>query len=515
MTTKQDDQSVLKLPMMPLSRLLAAIGQAQTGFDPILSGIAIDSRQVKPGDLFIAMQGYQVDGRRFIADAFGQGAVAVLAEQSGQQALGQQAVIEVPQLNKQLGKLLNEYFGYVTNQINILGITGTNGKTSCSQFARQLLNKLNINCGVVGTLGYGTTDSLIPLVNTTPDALQLHQFIYQLVNQQVPYLAMEVSSHGLAQGRVESIAFDVAIFTNLTRDHLDYHQTMEDYAAAKAQLFTNIALQHAVINQDDPYAQQMLAACHPACQRWQYSLQNTRADVVASQIRYLNDGIAAVIESPWGKGEIYIPLLGHFNLANVLAVITGLAANGIEFNRLLDAAETLKPVTGRLQTIKSAESINEKKQKTGKPTIVVDYAHTSDALVQLLKAVRLHSNQKIICVFGCGGDRDKGKRPEMAQAAYEYADHLVITSDNPRTEKPGDIIDDIRQGLPTSPELAVDIIEDRSEAIQQAIQSAQSEDIVVIAGKGHENYQEIMGKRLPFSDFEQATQALLNWSSHD
>ncbi|WP_163832588.1 UDP-N-acetylmuramoyl-L-alanyl-D-glutamate--2,6-diaminopimelate ligase [Spartinivicinus ruber] len=508
MTAKQDDQSMPKSPVMPLSRLLAAIGQRQTGFDPIISGVAIDSRQVKPGDLFIAMPGYQVDGRRFITDAFGQGAVAALTEQTGRPMSGQPSVFEVPQLKKQLGKLLNEYFGYASNQINILGITGTNGKTSCSQFARQLLNHLNISCGVVGTLGYGTTDLLTPLLNTTPDALQLHQFIYQLVNQQVPYLAMEVSSHGLAQGRVENIDFDVAIFTNLTRDHLDYHQTMGDYAAAKAQLFTNIALQHAVINQDDPYAELMLAACHPACQRWQYSLQNTSADVVASQIRYLTDGIAAVIESPWGKGEIHIPLLGHFNLANVLAVITGLAANGVNFNRLLEAVKALKPVTGRLQTVRENRG---KKQ----PTVVVDYAHTPDALIQLLKAVRLHSNQRIICVFGCGGDRDKGKRSEMAQAAYHHADHLVITSDNPRTEDPQEILDDIRQGLPASPEFPVDVIEDRSLAIQQAIQQAKTDDIVVIAGKGHENYQEIMGKRLPFSDFEQAAQALLNWSSHD
>ncbi|MBU2710223.1 UDP-N-acetylmuramoyl-L-alanyl-D-glutamate--2,6-diaminopimelate ligase [Zooshikella harenae] len=482
-----------------------------SGFDVVvdahitITGIALDSRQVKPGDLFIALSGTRVNGHHFIAQAIQQGAVAVLAEPNSSETYEPHdysiPVFWMHNLSAQAGYIISRYFHSPSEHIQVIGVTGTNGKTSTSHFIAQLFGALNISAGVMGTLGYGMLDALNASVNTTPSSLVIQSHLAELAAKKVAYLAMEASSHGVEQGRLLGCEFETMIFTNLSRDHLDFHGTMEAYAQSKAKLFAWPGLKHAVINLDDDYAAFIKHFVDEATELVTYSLRNTSANVYASQIQYLPQGIQCWLHTPWGSSLADIPLLGHFSLQNVLAAVAALGCHGQPVERIVDALSTLKTVPGRM------EYFGEEKQ----PTVVVDYAHTPDALIHLLKAVRLHSRGKVVCVFGCGGDRDKGKRPLMAKAVAQYADECVVTSDNPRSENPDAIIDDIMPGFKNSL-VQVHVEADRAKAIQEAILTAKPDDIVVVAGKGHEDYQEVSGQRHPYSDLVQVAKVLKEYA---
>ncbi len=352
---------------------------------------------------------------------------------------------------------------------------------------------------MIGTLGVGVDGDFSSGINTTPDAVAVQKDIAEWQQAGIDLVAMEVSSHGLEQGRVSALHFQQAIFTNLTRDHLDYHGTMQAYAEAKASLFRMPDLRVAIINGDDPFAASLVAQLPASVECYVFSTRpptssQPAANVWVEAVRYHDHGVSARLHSPWGEYDLHTPLLGAFNLSNVLAIITAAVNLGLPVDKVVQACTTLKTVAGRMEKLPSETGINA----------VVDYAHTPAALEQALAAMRQHTSGKVWCVFGCGGDRDQGKRPQMGEVAQRYADHLIVTSDNPRSEDPAHIINEILGGVdrPTLVE------EDRAAAITFAIDQAQPGDSVLVAGKGHEDYQEIAGQRLPFSDIKQVRLAL-------
>lgn len=466
--------------------------------------LSCDSRTVTPGSLFFALAGHSQDGRQYIDAAVSAGASAVVCEDSAATAndssiswRGDVPVIGVRHVRTVLGLAAAEFFGNPSRGLAVTGVTGTNGKSTCVALLAQLEQALGHKAGVIGTLGYGFAgESLSPTGMTTPDAISAQRMLRELADRQVQVVAMEVSSHGLAQSRVAGIDISKGIFTNLSRDHLDYHASMDAYAEAKAQLFALPSLRHAVINLDDRYSATMSQALPPGAQLWTYSLRQPLASVYASRIEFLPDGMRAVVRTPWGSGEIHTALLGEFNLYNLLAVMTATCAGGADFQTVLSLLPRLTPVPGRMEKIEPAADIQ----------VVVDYAHTPEALRQVLASLRLHGNRKIHAVFGCGGDRDKGKRPQMAAVAEAGADSIIVTNDNPRTEAPSQIIRDIIAGASHPEKIAV--VEDRAEAIACAVAMASPGDVVLIAGKGHENYQIIGTAKVPFDDAAQARLAL-------
>jgi UDP-N-acetylmuramoyl-L-alanyl-D-glutamate--2,6-diaminopimelate ligase len=460
-------------------------------YDRPITGLTLDSRTVLPGNVFVAIAGTKTHGEVFIAAALQKGAIAVLKEtpMAGIEILaGGIPCIKVPNLSQQLGEFAAHFYGQPSRGMQVIGVTGTNGKTSTTHFIAQILHSQSSSrpCGLIGTLGYGTYDALQPGLHTTPDALQLQALLAQLKTQEVPWTVMEVSSHALAQGRINGIQFDTAVFTNLSRDHLDYHQTMTAYGEAKRQLFMKPDLKTAVINYDDAFGQILLNNLPNTVTPLTYSLQHYTADVYA-QIRHSDaQGSWLSINSPWGRGQLQSPLLGKFNVSNVLATLTVLLNLGFPFLPTLTQLNSLRPVPGRM----------ERFGHTPQPTVIVDYAHTPDALQQTLSALREHCQGQLWCVFGCGGNRDRGKRPLMGEVAQRYADKVILTDDNPRHEDSQAIINDILPGCPTP----TAIIADRTQAIGYALHHATPADVILIAGKGHENYQQIGDQRLPFSD---------------
>ncbi len=491
---------------LPLTTLIPELPQdiEQKVSGVQVSGVAIDSRKLACGDLFIALPGAEHDGRSFIAAAIASGASAVLVGATGSYIVKENEgvpVIELPDLSGKASSIVAKYYDYPSDKIRVVGFTGTNGKTSCSHYLAQMLDLLGERCGVMGTLGCGFIDDLKESANTTADTVTTQSFIAELVAGGVQNLAMEVSSHGLVQGRIDAIHFDSAVFTNLTRDHLDYHGSMEEYARAKSMLFASRNLKCAVINEDDRYAALMKVQLRSSATVVGFSLCDDKADVSVNQIRYSAKGIHAWLMTPWGEGQLNCPLMGSFNLANVLAVISVLGLHGYALPQLIEAVSKLLPVDGRMQ-LRGGDS---------RPLVVVDYAHTPDALSSLLSAVTLHTQGDIICVFGCGGDRDKGKRPLMAKAAMGGSQHTIITSDNPRSEKSGAIIADVISGVPPQARNRVETVEDRTEAICAAFSRASANDVIVVAGKGHETYQEINGVRYDFNDVEVVDKCLQSW----
>jgi len=459
-----------------------------------------DSRQVKPGSVFVALSALHHDARSHIPAAVAAGAGAVLAEAGG--AWQRHAVVEgvpvlvVPELTQRLGELAARFHDQPAQAMTVMAVTGTNGKTSIANLIAGAAHALGQRSAVIGTLGNGLYGELAASQFTTPDPLQLQRLLAGFRDQGVRLVAMEASSHGLEQGRMVGTPVHTALFTNLTRDHLDYHGDMASYAAAKGRLFSWPGLKAAVINADDAqgaHYQQQLAA-NVSCLR--YSLQaDSDADIVAESVQPSLSGLLLKIRTPLGRIELRSPLLGRFNASNLLAVLGGLMTMGYGPEQAAQALSTVAPVAGRMQCLRTDPS----------PLAVVDYAHTPDALEQALKAAREHTVGKLWCVFGCGGGRDTGKRAEMGRIAALLADVLVLTTDNPREESPESILHDIQQGLAGS---AATIIADRAEAIRYALKHAADDDVVLIAGKGHETYQEIMGVRYPFNDVEQVQLAL-------
>ena len=477
-----------------------------------VTGVKMDSRLVGSGDLFLACFGQNHDARNYIASVVEQGAAAVLAESgsgwSGVRMIGTVPVIAVDNLSKKISEIANRFYSEPSKKLNVFGITGTNGKTSCSQFIAQALTRCGFRCGVIGTLGYGVQGEMKETELTTPDAVFTQMALAEMVADDVDPVVMEVSSVGLHQKRVAAVSFDTAIFTNITRDHLDYHDSMEEYAKNKKKLFTMPGLRHAIINLDDPFALSIINEIGTDVEISTYSLSNTIATVYASDLQLTRSGFRAMLHTPLGQGSVEGKLLGSFNFSNLLAVATALvnylpSRQEFSIEQLCDLLSSLTPVNGRMEIIGETKDI----------TAVVDYAHTPDGLRSALVALREHFDSRIWCVFGCGGNRDKGKRPLMGEIAETYADRLIISDDNPRREKGDEIVQHILSGIHTPS--AVMVIRDRAAAIEYAIANASAGDVVLIAGKGHETYQDIDGDRHIFSDANQVRLALKNREESD
>jgi UDP-N-acetylmuramoyl-L-alanyl-D-glutamate--2,6-diaminopimelate ligase len=475
---------------LPLSELLAS--SSCTGAGTMIGGIQLDSRKVSPGDLFLAMPGAMHDGRQFIEQAVANGAAAVVAEAPVAGFVDEIPVplVELPELRLEAGLLAARFYRNPSRDLHMVGVTGTNGKTTTSRLIAQLGRSLGKPCGVIGTLGATLEDDVVEAANTTPDAVAMQRQLGQWRDQGVFAVSMEVSSHALEQGRVNGVEFETAVYTNLSHDHLDYHGSMDAYGRAKLRLFTMAGLRHAVINIDDEFAPQVQAVVDPDVQVLTYSASGGAADVRVENPQFHSGGVRGELHSPWGSAQFNSPLPGDFNLANLAAAVSALALAGEELRAILEVVPRLQPVPGRMQAIPNTLGLQ----------VIVDYAHTPDALEQVLRALQPHVSGALVTVFGCGGDRDKTKRQLMGRVACELSDKVVVTSDNPRSESPADIVRDIASGCSGDYSLVVD----RAEAIAQALTDASAGDCVVIAGKGHEDYQIVDGQRLHFSDEAQA-----------
>jgi UDP-N-acetylmuramoyl-L-alanyl-D-glutamate--2,6-diaminopimelate ligase len=485
--------------MMLLNDLLAPWFHYSGGES--INGLTLDSRDVKAGGLFVALPGHKVDGRVFIPQAIQAGAAAILIHTDNSDEHGRVDRLQytVPlvyfsQLSRQLSAVAAQFYLPNSQSLSLIGITGTNGKTSVSQIIAQIVHLLGHQAAVMGTLGNGLWGQLVDSGNTTADAVTVMRQLGEFVAQGAELCAMEVSSHGLVQGRVEAAPFNIVVFTNLSRDHLDYHGDMDNYAAAKKRLFQFPSVQHGVINLDDTVGAKWLTELANQKNK-SFSIQaNTTADFYCDAIQYHDAGVTATLhftDIDSGRplsGTLSSPLLGAFNLSNLVAAISVLYLQGMAMASILAVLPQLIPVAGRMERFSSVN----------KATLVVDYAHTPDAIEQALKALKLHCKGTLWCVFGCGGDRDKGKRALMAQAAEQYADKVMITSDNARSEDPQAIINDILQGISQPQNVLTEV--DRIQAITHVVSLAQADDIVLLAGKGHETYQEVAGERIDYDE---------------
>ncbi|MFC5300165.1 UDP-N-acetylmuramoyl-L-alanyl-D-glutamate--2,6-diaminopimelate ligase [Azospira restricta] len=473
-----------------LLRRLAALG-----VEP--ASVTDDSRLVRPGDLFLAYPGDAADGRRYVADAIARGAAAILYEAEGA-SLDAPAVpaIAVRHLRALAGNVAHAVLGEPSERLSLIAVTGTNGKTSCTQWIARAHPR---RCAIVGTLGAGFPGDLDETGFTTPQATTLARCLDAFLEQGAEACALEASSIGIEEGRLNGAHVDIAAFTNLTRDHLDYHGTMKAYAAAKEKLFRWPGLRAAVINLDDPFGEH-LAKVGNARLKVGYTMTGATASVdlllAASDIRVEPSGMAFTLRAPQGTAAIESRLVGRYNVANLLAVAGVLLAGGLPFEELAPRLARLEPPPGRMQRVGG----------DGQPLVVIDYAHSPDALDNALAALREEAaarGGRLVCVFGCGGDRDPGKRPLMGEVAARGADRVVLTSDNPRSESPAAIVDAIRGGAPQA-----EVIVDRRQAIAATIGGAAPTDVILLAGKGHEAYQEIAGTFHPFSDLREAEAAL-------
>ena len=479
----------------------------------VVNGLATDSRSIAAGDVFLAWPGAKQDGRAHIAQAVARGAAAVLWEREGfEWNAGWHAPnLWVEGLRDMAGPLAHQVYGRPSEKMWTMGVTGTNGKSSCSQWLSHACTDSGARTAVIGTLGLGLPGgALEPTVNTTPDAVLLHKSLAKLHGAGAQGVALEVSSIGLDQGRVNGVRFGVALFTNLSRDHLDYHDDMERYAAAKEKLFHMPGLRHAVLNMDDVQgvgiARRLLDS---GVNRTGYSLQEGAASraglecwVEAHDIRSGPQGLVFTVKSSWGEGAVAnAALLGRFNVSNLLGVLATMLVSGVPFAEALAALDRLEAVTGRMQCIGGGVQ----------PLVVVDYAHSPDALEKTLAALSdvAHSGGgRLVCVFGCGGERDRGKRALMGAVASRSAERIIVTSDNPRGEDPAAIIADVLSGMQAAGGRSIVTEPDRARAIALAIGEAAAGDVVLLAGKGHETYQEIAGARHAFSDLVAAREAL-------
>ncbi|ALM52140.1 UDP-N-acetylmuramoyl-L-alanyl-D-glutamate--2,6-diaminopimelate ligase [Halomonas huangheensis] len=486
-------------------RLTAALNRlwpgcdAPDGLPSSLHALTTDSREVIPGSVFVAIPGVGADGRDYIDQALAAGAVLVLAER-GEAPLTHagEPVMWLEHLRAQVGELSREVH-QVPDELELIGVTGTNGKSSVTHYIAELSREIGVDTGLIGTLGHGRPGALVQGMLTTPEPLALQRQLGELAGQGIKRIAMEVSSHALDQQRVAGCRFSAAVFTNLSRDHLDYHGSMIAYAAAKALLFKRPELRLAVVNGDDSLSRLMLAGIG----RDVRVLASGEDESVSLRVvEWLPgpDGQRALIGTPEGEHVLVLPLMGRFNLDNVLLAMATLYGLGASMDELVAAAEHLTPVPGRMQPL----------VQEGAPTVVIDYAHTPDALVNALQALKAHlpGEGQLWCLVGCGGDRDVGKRPLMAQAAARHADRVVITDDNPRSENPESIRDAMLSGLGPADRQHGCNIAGRGEAIARTIREAGPEDVILIAGKGHETYQEVMGVRHDFSDLDEAQRAL-------
>lgn len=460
-----------------LSTLLSSVSLVPTTEDPLIAGLCLDSRQVKKGDLFFAMVGSAVDGRDFINQAIEQGAAAVIAEApfSIKTAI---PVMTVKDCQSYVGPIAACFYDDPADHLKMIGITGTNGKSSIAYFLSQALTSDHQPFGMMGTLGNGIYHQLEPSSLTTQDAICIQSQLALFKVKKYLGVAMEVSSHSLDQHRVRGIHFDTAIFTNLTQDHLDYHETMEAYGDAKAKLFTDYGIKQAVINVDDEFGRVLVKRLTKGVEVITYGKNpEYKPSILAEDVVISVQGLQASLVTPWGRADLNASLLGEFNLYNLMACLPTLIDSGLSFEAAIKRLEQLKPPPGRMACYGGGDQ----------PTVVVDFAHSPDALKQVLESLRALGPKRLGCVFGCGGDRDRTKRPLMGGISAALADFVILTDDNPRTETPEAIIQDILTGINDSTTVMVE--HDRGKAIAQAIAMGNPGDLILIAGKGHENYQ--------------------------
>ncbi len=489
---------------MRLSELLADEYPAPPDIE--VTGLALNSADVRPGYGFFALAGFKQDGLRYGGQALANGAAVVMydPEASDPALIGEAANVHSSRvylplagLAAKVGELAARFYGRPSEKMAVIGVTGTNGKSTCTHLLAQCLP----DCGVAGTLGWGRLPDLTPLVNTTPDALTMQSILADFYARGLKIAAIEASSHGLAQGRLRGVRFAGAVFTNLSRDHLDYHASMDEYFRAKSLLFTQPDLPFAVINLDDAHGARLPGILPVGARCLTYSCAGARTAgaeaVCAEDARFTPEG--AHFNAVWNGQAVpaFIPLLGEFNLQNALAALAVMLALGVELPEAAARLARARPCQGRMEMLGGGPQ----------PLVIVDYAHTPDALAKTLRAIR-HAGALTV-VFGCGGDRDAGKRPLMGEIAESYADRVILTDDNPRSEAAENIIQDILAGCRSA-----QVMHDRALAIAEAIAAAAAGDVVLIAGKGHEQYQEIKGQKFPFSDQEAARRALAAWSEH-
>lgn len=496
-------------PGMDLRELLSGLVDAaalEAVAGVAVEGLALDSRQVCANMMFIAIQGESEHGLVYATQAVDNGATVVLWDTNGGDDLTLRArldairdraiVLRCNDLRLKAGEIAARYYDFPSRKLNMIGVTGTDGKTSVSHYLARCLDTDDSPCGILGTLGNGLIHALRPTGLTTADAVRVQQGLAALVDQGAGAAVMEVSSHGLAQGRVNDVAFDTAVFTNLAQDHLDYHVTMDAYAEAKRRLFDTAGLKSAVINLDDAYGRELAKQYRRRLKVWGYSVDADAAAlqeyadfiVNASRVKVTPSGYVFDVNTPEGDARVMIGLMGRFNVSNVLAVLAVLLQNGRTLDEAVQSVQALRPVRGRMEQIHAEH----------KPSVIVDYAHTPQGLRAACLAVREHFSGEVWCVFGCGGDRDRAKRPQMAAAAEQLADHVIVTSDNPRHEAPAQIFDDIMAGF-DGPSRVTQIV-DRRDAIAHAVSVAKAGDVILLAGKGHETSQIIGDRRIEFDD---------------
>lgn len=483
---------------MRLDLLLSAIHpiKIEGAVNREIRSITYDSRRVTQGSLFVALKGEKADGAEFIPRAVGAGAEAVVSETES--IAGRATGVWVKNSREALADLAAEFFGHADRELKMVGVTGTNGKTTTTFLLKHICEHFLWRCGLIGTVQYQIGDRVLPAARTTPESLDVHDLLRQMVDEGCKAAAMEVSSHALSQARVRGVEFDAAVFTNLTQDHLDYHKTMEAYFLAKASLFTRLAEQQkpakAVVNTDDGFGQRIVQTLGGTVPVVTYG-QNARANFRASNIRIDFNGTSYQLDANGKSYLVRLPLIGVFNVYNSLAAIAAAWVLNINVRQSILALADAPPVPGRLQAVVAQRAFK----------VFVDYAHTDDALLNVIKTCRELKPARLIVVFGCGGNRDRGKRPRMGAVVDANADFAIVTSDNPRKESADAIIKDI---LPGMPRRQYETIEDRREAIYRAIELAQDRDIVLIAGKGHETYQEFADRTIPFDDAAIAASAI-------
>ncbi len=490
---------------MKLRDLLAKVPNiSQMPTDAVLdrevTGLSTNSHACKPGDLFIGMPGTRVDGGTFWPSAIAAGAVAAVITQEATQKqppeTANDPVISVTDMTQTCADLAAAFYGYPAKQLQMVGVTGTNGKTTTTHLIEYLLNQYPV--ALLGTLYTRWPGFSQVAVHTTPFSVELQEQLSAAVKAGAKFAVMEVSSHSLAQGRVLGCGFEVAVFTNLTQDHLDYHKTMENYFEAKALLFSDRYLQgRAVINIDDDYGKRLCDRL-PKEKYWTYSIEDSNADLWTADLTYSPSGVTGTLNTPVGHADFSLPLVGKYNVSNMLAAVGAALHLGVELSEIVAALPNFTGVPGRMEKVQITPDQDV--------TVIVDYAHTPDSLENVLKATRPFVSGDLICVFGCGGDRDRTKRPLMGGIAARLSDKAVVTSDNPRTEEPEKILEDILAGI--DPETSPLVICDRAEAIRRAIMEAKPGDGIVIAGKGHEDYQILGTEKIHFDDREQARAAL-------
>ncbi len=492
-------------PRFHLAALLKGLVEASPLPDKVVvTGLSQDAQSVEPGGLFLAVRGRRTHGLRYVDQALAQGAAAVVWEPDGEIAFPRISknipVIAVPELRRRLGLIADRFFNYPSRDLTVIGVTGTDGKTSVSHFLAQALDAPGKPCGLIGTLGYGLNGRLRLATHTTPDAIRLHAELAAMRSQGAKAAVMEVSSHALDQYRVSGVAIDVAVLTNLTRDHLDYHADVSAYAAAKRRLFKLPGLRYAILNTDDAFGLELVQSLRATLGVLGYGLHNSPLRALpmvrATHIEPMPSGLRFAVQTPAGSGRVASRLLGRFNVNNLLAVLTVLLTLGMPLQQALLRLGHTRGVPGRMEAHGGGD----------KPLVVVDYAHTPAALAQVLIALREHCRGPLRCVFGCGGDRDRGKRPLMARVAEQHADEVIVTDDNPRTEPSTTIIGDMLQGF--SNPTGITVIQDRALAIARAIARARPGDVVLVAGKGHEQVQIVGEQACPFNDGRVVTTVL-------